>query len=234
MAKKKKQLSIIDFFNMELPETTEFRRILHGINGFAKEDNKPAILITSAMLAEGKSIISSFLAMTSAAAKSIKTLLIDFDLRRPMLHKLFATPIDGGVSDILSGDSFKEVIKKTSIDKLDILTSGRVVNNPSELLNVTNIHNMIKELKFYYDIILIDSPPLLPVMDPILLLEELDGAIIVVKAGDTQKDVVMRASRLLATQKDKIIGVVVNNLNHTLPYYYNHGYYGYKYQSIKS
>lgn len=234
MARKKKTVAITDFFNMELPEITEFRRVLHGINGRSKNDGKPAILITSAMLSEGKSIVSAFLAMTSATTKMVRTLLIDFDLRRPMLHRLFAQSLEGGITDILGGGAKpQDVIKKTAIDRLDLLTSGRVVNNPSELFQGQRIRQIFEETKFYYDLILVDSPPLIPVMDPLLLLEELDGALLVVKAGVTQKDVAQRASGLLAQQKDKIIGVIVNNLTQSLPYYYNQGYYGYHYKSIE-
>ncbi len=232
MAKGKKSLGIIDYFNMELPESTEFRRVLYNVNGKHKDTNKLAILVTSAMLSEGKSIVSSFLAMTSARSKKIKTLLIDFDLRRPVIHKLFRLPLKGGLSNVLiEGIACRNALKKTSMENLDILTAGEVMKNPSELFNNAAVHRIIDEMKFYYDKIIVDSPPLIPVMDPIILLEELDGAILVVKAGATQRDVVLRARELLNSQRDKIMGVVVNNLKHSLPYYYNYRYYGYKHKS---
>ncbi len=232
MAKGKKSLGIIDYFDMELPESTEFRRVLHNVNGKHKEPDKLAILVTSAMLSEGKSVVSAFLAMTSARSKKIKTLLIDFDLRRPVIHKLFRLPLKGGLSNVLiEGIACRNAIKKTSLENLDILTAGEVMKNPSELFNNAAVHRIIDEMKFYYDKIIVDSPPLIPVMDPIILLEELDGAILVVKAGATQRDVVLRARELLNSQRDKIMGVVVNNLKHSLPYYYNYRYYGYKHNS---
>jgi len=230
----KKNLSIIDFYDMESPESTEFRRVLHTLNGTGKEVGQQAILVTSAMLSEGKSIVSAFLAITSARDKRKKTLLIDFDLRRPMVHKLFSKPLENGISDIINdGVASRNVIKKTSIENLDLLTAGKIMDNPSELLNGPAIHKIIEEMKFYYDLLLIDSPPVLPVMDPMILLDELDGAIIVVKAGATQRDIVLRARDLLASQRDKIIGVVVNNINESLPYHYNYSYYGYHYKPDK-
>jgi capsular exopolysaccharide synthesis family protein len=232
LPKGKKLLSIIDYFNMEQPETTEFRRVLHNINGKFKGTGKLAVLVTSAMLSEGKSIVSAFLAMTSAQTKNIKTLLIDFDLRRPMVHKLFRLPLKGGVSNVLiEGIACRNAVKKTPIENLDVLTAGDIMKNPSELFNNAAIHRIIDEMKFYYDKIIVDSPPLIPVMDPIILLEELDGAILVVKAGATQRDVIKRARELLNSQRDKIIGVVVNNAHQSLPYYYNYRYYGYKHKS---
>ena len=121
MAKGKKSLGIIDYFDMELPESTEFRRVLHNVNGKHKEPDKLAILVTSAMLSEGKSVVSAFLAMTSARSKKIKTLLIDFDLRRPVIHKLFRLPLKGGLSNVLiEGIACRNAIKKTSLENLDI------------------------------------------------------------------------------------------------------------------
>jgi capsular exopolysaccharide synthesis family protein len=234
LARSNKDISIVDFHNLEQPETTEFRRILHHVNDFAEGGEKPAILITSAMLSEGKSVISAYLSMTAARVKNRKTLLIDFDLRRPMIHALFSAPLEKGVSDIMTqGASSRNVIKSTSIEALDILTAGKVVPNPSDLVSGPSVHRIIEESKFYYDIILVDSPPLIPVMDPILLLEELDGAILVIKAGSTQREVAKRASGLLSSHKDKVIGVIVNNIDQTLPYYYNYSYYGYKHKPSK-
>ena len=233
MVKKGKNLSILEYFDPESPESTEFRRVLYNLNGLSSSVKK-AVLVTSAVLSEGKSIISSYLALTSAHFKNRKTLLVDFDLRRPMIHKLFSVPLANGVSDILAkGVASRKLIKKTSNDNLDLLTAGQIMPNPSELFNGPLIHRIIEEMKFYYDLILIDSPPLLPVMDPMILLEELDGAILVIKAGSTQKEIVARARDLLASQKGKVAGVVINNLDQTLPYHYNYDYYGYHYKPIQ-
>nr|MBN2278036.1 CpsD/CapB family tyrosine-protein kinase [candidate division Zixibacteria bacterium] len=230
----KKNLSIIEFFDLESPESTEFRRVLHSLNGTRIKGERRAILVTSAMLSEGKSIVSSFLAMTSARDKKRKTLLIDFDLRRPMVHKLFSVPLNKGIADIVvDGVPARNVIKKTSIETLDLVTAGRIISNPSDFLTGAAVHKIIEEMKFYYELILVDCPPVLPVIDPMLLLDEMDGAILVVKAGSTQRDIVLRARDLLASQKNKIIGVIVNNINETLPYHYNYSYYGYHYRPAK-
>jgi len=233
LTSKSTNLSIIEYFDPESAESTEFRRVLYNLNGIQSGGNKKAVLITSAMLSEGKSIISAYLAMTSARFKNRKTLLVDFDLRRPMVHKLFDVPLENGISDILAkGIASRNVIKKTAIDNLDLLTAGKIMPNPSELFNGPSIHRIIEEMKFYYELILVDSPPLLPVMDPMLLLEELDGVILVIKAGSTQKEIVARARDLLASQKNKVAGVVINNLDQTLPYHYNYDYYGYHYRPV--
>lgn len=223
--------SILDYFDAEAPETTEFRRLLHNINGSLNGGQKRALLVTSAMLSEGKSIVSAFLAMTAAVLKKKKTLLIDFDLRRPTIHRLFSVPLENGISEILvDKKAARSMVKKTSDENLNLMTAGRSISNPSEIINGVDIHRIMDEMKFYYELILVDSPPLVPVMDPLILLDEVDGAIMVIKAGGTQKSVVSRASELLASKKDKFIGVVVNNLDRALPHYYDYNYYGYQYK----
>ena len=234
MAKGNKTISLIDFYNTEAPEASEFRRLLHNLNAVLSAENRHTILITSAMGSEGKSIISSFLAMTAARQKDKKTLLIDFDLRRPTIHRLFSMNRDNGLSDILSdGKSVRSVIRTTSMEKLDISTAGRAISNPSDLIDALAIRKIIEEMKFYYELIIIDSSPMIPVSDPLLILEEVDGVVIVVKAGATPRGVIRRAVDLLAPQRKKVLGVVVNNLTHSLPYYYNYNYYGYQYKPTK-
>lgn len=123
----------------------------------------------------------------------------------------------------------KSVIRKTSLDKFDVISAGRAVSNPSELFDSRAIGNIITEMKFYYDLIVVDSPPVIPVSDPMMLAQEVDGVILVVKAGETQREVVTRATDILRTQSRKLLGVVMNNMNGQLPFYYDYSRYGYDY-----
>lgn len=232
MTGKSKLISIQDIFNPESPESTEFRRILINLDKSKKGGDKQVILITSATLSEGKSLTSSFLAMTSASYKNSKTLLIDFDLRRPTIHKLFGMSRVGGISEIILNDlAPQKAVKPTNFDKLDLLTAGKFSNNTSELVKVSNVHRVIEEMKFYYDTIIVDSPPLIPVMDTLIFVEEFDAVLLVVKAGVTQRAIVSRARDLLAHHNGKLVGVIMNNMKNSLPYYYNQNYYGYNYKS---
>ncbi len=227
-------LNIIDYYDPEAPESSEFRRLLHNINGSTAGGEKKSILVTSAMTSEGKSIISSFLAMTAVRHKNRKTLLIDFDLRRPTIHRLFGMQRDKGLAEILGeGMAARDAVKPTPLDKLDVLTAGKPIANPSDLISGPAVHKIIEEMKFYYDLIVIDSSPVIPVSDPILIIEEVDSALLVVKAGVTPKGVVTRACGLLSSSKGKLLGVVVNNLERSLPHYYDHSYYGYHYHPTK-
>ncbi len=222
--------SIIDFFNPELPFVTEFRRLLHKVQNAETGSEMKALLFTSAMLSEGKSTICSFLALTAARHKGMKTLLIDCDLRRPALHKFFAIDRAPGMTGLLNGGLVaEECIRKTEIKTLDILPAGQISPHPAETLDVEAIGQLIEEMKFYYDLILVDSAPLLPVSDPMLLAPKMDGIVMVVKAGTTQREVVLRAVEILESSRHKILGVVLNNMNNRLPYYYDYNYYGYEY-----
>jgi len=222
-------ISIADFYNLESGIATEFRRLLYNLQNLAKEREIKSVLITSSMLSEGKSTVCAFLALT-AARKGLKTLLIDCDLRRPTLHKLFVMPREMGLAEVLSdGASTKASIKKTSLEKLDVMTAGKVCAIPAEVFDAAAIGRLVSEMKFYYDFIILDCAPIIPVSDPMLLSQETDGVLFVVKAGATQRDVVVRAKEILASSTSRILGIVLNNAENSLPYYYSHDYYGYDY-----
>ncbi len=220
--------SIIELYDLESPYVTEFRRLLYKVFGRGQERELKSLMMTSAMLSEGKSTVCSFMAITAAKKKGYKTLLIDADLRRPSIHRFFKMTSDPGLVEILvDGYNHKDAIQKTSIDKLDVLTSGRRCSNPTEVFDADAIGNLIEELKFYYDLIVVDCPPLLPVSDPMMLASKVDGILVVVKAGATQKEVVKRAVEILNSERDRILGVVLNNMTGSLPYYYDYSYYDY-------
>jgi len=222
--------SIIDFYDQESPYVTEFRRLLHKIMNNESTDELKSLMLTSSMLAEGKSTVCSLLGVTAAVNKGVKTLIIDADLRRPAIAGFFKLLPDPGLVEILvEGYNPREAVQKTSIDKLDIITAGRYCESPSEVFDAEAIGSLVEELKFYYDLILIDSPPLVPVSDPMLLASKVDGVLLVVKAGETQKEVVQRAVEIVDPRKNNVLGVVLNNMTQTLPFYYNYGYYHYEY-----
>ena len=227
----KKLSSILDFYDIEAPYVTEFRRLLHAIANKDSDKELKTILLTSAMLSEGKSTVCSFMAVTAALKKGLKTLIIDTDLRRPTIHKIFQLKPKAGLREILvEGYNPRDAISTTEVDKLDILTAGGYCENPSEVFDAEALGTLFEELKFYYDFILIDAAPLLPVSDPMLLASKVDGIIMVVKAGATQKEVVRRAVEILNPKQNNLIGVTFNNMNHSLPYYYDYGYYQYEYK----
>ena len=223
------RIPISEFFSQESPIATEYRRLFQNLCKAGEKAELKSILITSAVTGEGKSTISSLLSIT-AARKGNRTLLIDCDIRRPAIHGLFQLERRYGLVDVLlDGEPSKNVIKKTSIDHLDVITAGKVTPHPSELFNTRTIDGMIQELKFYYDYLILDSPPVIPVSDPMLLAQAIDGVLMVVKAGETARQVAQRAVDIMTTNRANVLGVVLNNARNSLPYYYDYSNYHYNY-----
>ncbi len=220
--------SIINYFDRESAEATEFRRLYSNLIGTG--GGLKTVLVTSSIVEEGKTLISSFLAMTVAEIGRGKILLIDSDLRRPMVNVLFKMNLEGGFADLLEGKlKASEAAKPTIIPALKVITAGKITSSPTLIMNPTRIHQVLEELKFYYDFIIIDAPPTIPVSDPLLIAPETDGTLLVVRAGSTPKEVVKRACNLLSNARIKILGVVMNNCDEILPYHYSSKYYSYKY-----
>jgi protein-tyrosine kinase len=230
---KDENKSIFEAYDPESSVGTEFRRLLFNMtNNRLVENGAKSFLITSPSIGEGKSTVASFLALTAAVHKPRKTLLIDGDLRRPVIHKMFGLNQKMGLTDIIvSGAKLEDCAKKTEIPNLHIITSGVSDWNPTELFDSPSIPGLFEAAKFYYDLIIIDSAPVIPVTDPLILGAEVDGICLVVKAGATQKEVVTRACDLINQSHARLLGVVLNNVKQALPYYYNHKYYGYHYTS---
>jgi len=226
-------IPITEYFSLESPVATEYRRLFQNLRETGAAAELKSILITSAVTGEGKSTISSLLAIT-AARKAVKTMLIDCDLRRPILHQLFQLERLGGLPEGISdGISFKRARKKTSLEHLDVVTAGKATAHPSELFDSQAIDSLIRELKFYYDFLVIDSPPVIPVSDPMLLSKSVDGVILVVKAGATAREVVRRAVDIMNTNNANALGVVLNNAKSSLPYYYDYMHYHYDYSQTR-
>jgi len=131
---KRKPVSVIDTFSLESPFATEFRRLLHKVEASRGDTELKSVMVCSAMLSEGKSTVSSFLAITASLHKGMRTLVMDCDLRRPSIHKQFALERGPGMAEILvEGFSPREAIQETSIEKLDIITCGQRHASPTEI-----------------------------------------------------------------------------------------------------
>jgi protein-tyrosine kinase len=186
-------------------------------------------LVTSGQPGDGKTttIFNTALAFTQLKSE---VLIIDCDLRKPRLHKVAQVEKGRGLSNFLSsGGDLTELIRPTSIPHLSILPSGPVPPNPSELISSNKMKELLVLLQEVYDYILIDSPPLVTVTDPIILSTLVDGVILVAKSGKTKTDVLRRAYHDLATINAKILGVVLNDFNMRRDGYQDYYYY-YRYQ----
>lgn len=225
---KETRRPVLDYYHPESVVATEFRRLLHNVTRPVNGVERKSFLVTSAMLAEGKSTVASYLAITAAAYKKRKTVLVDCDLRRPTIHKLFSLPVENGVTDLIDGSiKVEDAFRSTPLKHLWVVTAGTLKDNPTELFEGDSVKRAIEQIKFYFDLVFVDCAPVIPVSDPVVLAPELDGLLLVVRAGATQKDVLQRACNIIGKSDTDIVGVVLNNVQGVLPYHYNHRYYGY-------
>ena len=183
------------------------------------------ILVTSANAAEGKSFVSSNLAISFAQANK-KVLLIDCDLRKGRLHKLFNLPNLNGFSTLLTDEleNYKKYIKKTHIKNLSIIPRGVYPPNPSELLGSQKCKDLIVALKGKYDIIIFDGAPCNGVTDSVIMSTNVDETLIVVRDARTPKKTIDVTKDSLQKVNAHITGVVLNGVNRKVAKYYS--YYG--------
>lgn len=186
-----------------------------------------SILITSAGTGEGKSITLANLAITLAQAGN-RVCIVDCDMRKPRIHKLFNLSNEIGTSSLLIGQAtVEEIMQDSFFPGLKIIPCGHRPPNPSELLGSCQMKDLIQSLKKSYDYILIDSPPIVAVTDSVLLSRLVDGACIVIKGGDTSKEIIKRSVDLLRNVRAHILGAAINDIDIAKKSYYYHYYYSY-------
>ena len=170
------------------------------------------ISVTSSNPGEGKSTVTANLAISIASTGS-KVLLIDADLRKPQINKLFFLENYKGLSSLLAGDlPVDSVINETSIENLHIITSGPIPPNPAEILGSTKMKQFLEKVSPMYDVILLDSPPVNTVADASILSFNVDGVILVVEVGSTAREACILAKEQLEKVNARILGVVLNKV----------------------
>ncbi len=219
---------LITAANPKNPVSEQFRTIRTNIHFMSVDKPLRRIAFTSSSISEGKSTVTANMAITWAQDGK-KVLLIDADLRRSTLHRTFELPNNRGLTTILTSGLSKidlnEVIPNSGIKNLDVLTAGPIPPNPSELLNSKRMLNFLKAVEPMYDLVVIDVPPLLEVTDTQVLSDKLDGIVLVVRAGVTQKAGVARAVEMLKISKARLLGYVLNDADsEDAAYGYGYGY----------
>jgi len=207
-----------------------YRGLRTSIMFTAVEHKRKTLLMTSSGPQEGKTTSAINLAIVMAQSGE-KTVIVDADLRQPRVEKAFGLEIEHGLTEALVGtEKLESVIHKTDIPNLDLITCGSIPPNPSELLGSKKMDELIARLEEMYDRVIIDTPPVLAVTDAVVLSGKVDGSIVVVKAGEANRNAVIKTKELIESVKtSNLIGAILNMVETTKTsgyYYYYYHYYG--------
>lgn len=210
-AKKREQITS---FGSNSAREEAFRRLRTNI--FTHDNKVPlqTLMVTSAAQGEGKSTIVANLALAIAQSKR-KVVVVDSDLRLPTLHTVFNLPNEIGLSSVLKqGAILDEAIQSSSFPRIHVLTSGPLPSNPAELLGSPQMTAVLWELTQRFDVVLLDTPALLPVADAAVLAPAVNGVVLVVSRAQARKEDVQAACQQLADVKARVVGLVMNRAPH--------------------
>lgn len=223
---------LIAYFDPKDPIVESYRNVRTSLLfTFTGSDPLHAFVVSSPNPSEGKSLTTSNLA-TVFAQSGKRTLIIDTDLRRPVVHKIFRLSRYPGISDVLAEQVRKdEAIRQTDIDNLFILSAGSSPPNPGELIGSQRMTDLIEILKEEFDIILLDSPPVIAAIDAAVLGAKTQGIMLVLNMEETKRDSAKFSIDQIERAGGKVLGGLLNNVdvNRRYGYYYNQYYYRYKY-----
>ena len=194
-----------------------------------------SVLLTSASPSEGKSTVAAHLAATHASQHK-RTLLIDGDLRRPSVHRLYQVPNSVGLSNVLLEQiSWRDAVIRIDDPKgLDVLPAGPSTRRASDLIGM-GLAELVEEATREYDLVVLDAPPLLGFAEPLQMATAVDGVIVVARAGDTSRKALNTVITTLTRLRANLVGVVLNEVHREVSagYYYYYGHYS-KYYHAKS
>ena len=204
-----------------------YKAIRTNILHLLKDSDKKTILITSPYAGAGKTTTVANLAITFAQLGK-KVLIIDCDMRKPSIHKIFSLHSTPGLSSILAEDMGADIIRETSYDNLHVLTAGAIPANPSELLHSNKFTDLLNDLSEKYDIIFIDAPPVDVVTDAVIISPQAAGTVLVIRQNSTEKEELLRTVQTLRKVNANILGYVLNAVDYE-KFSYRYGHYTTKY-----
>ncbi|MGX9291669.1 CpsD/CapB family tyrosine-protein kinase [Bacillus sp. A015] len=208
--REKRDLSCISVLNPHSVIAEQFRTIRTNIEFTSIQTRLKSILVTSSLPKEGKSFAAANLAAVFAQQKK-RVLLMDADLRKPAVHEYFDLSHHTGLTNVLLNNcSLEEAILPTPIEHLELLPSGTIPPNPAELLSSSVMKQLFYEIEQQYDMVIVDSAPLLPVADAKILANRTDGSILVVLSGKTKIAAVKKSKEVLEGTTGKLLGAMLN------------------------
>ena len=222
------ETELITIANPESFTTEQFKVLRTNLLFPRKGPIARSILVTSTLPGEGKSFVSANLSVSIAQSIKERVLLIDCDLRRPRINRMFGLDDAAGLSEYLNnGYDISSIICPTSLEKLTVIQSCRIPPNPSELLSSEKMSDLMAKVKARYEdrYIIIDSPPPQLTAETMVLSRQVDGILLVVKGGSTKRELIKKVVDQLG--RDKILGIVFNNfeIGASSYYSYNNKYY---------
>jgi capsular exopolysaccharide synthesis family protein len=227
LAKERRKSAALAFDSDNSSGAEAFRKLRTNLQFLAVDNPPRVVLVTSSVPNEGKSVTALNIALALAEAEH-QVVLIDGDMRRPMLDKLTGLVGTVGFSTVLSGQiKLVDALQKTRIQNLSILTSGAIPPNPSELLGSLAAKRVLDELRDHFDYVIIDSSPLLAVTDAAVLSASVDGVLIMARYGETKREQLAHAVRSLGDVGAKLLGAVLTMTPTRKNASYNYSYSGY-------
>ena len=207
------------------PISESYRSIRTNIQFANLDKNLQTIMVTSPTAGEGKTTTLSNVALAMADADH-RVLIVDCDMRKPRIHKVFEISNIYGMAEILlHGGDYKKALNPTSNENLYIITAGKIPSNPSELLYSNAMKNLIQNLKKDFEYIFIDAPPVVPVTDAAIMSNYVDGVILVFASGVIEIELAQKAKESLENVNANILGVVLNKINTKNDKYSSYYYY---------
>lgn len=210
LANKNKK-PLVTYTNPNSVIAEQFRTIRTNIHFLTEQQNRRVFLITSPDKQEGTSTSIANLAVSIAQNKE-KVLLIDANLRSPALHQLFKTSNNIGLTNVINGSSkLNEAIDQTGIAQLDLLTSGTISPNPSDTIGDYRMENLLKEVGEAYDLVLIDTPPVLKSTETRILASICDGVFILLNRGKTKVEQAEESKKIMNLAQANVLGILLND-----------------------
>jgi capsular exopolysaccharide synthesis family protein len=217
--------NLITELNPKSPISEGYRMLRTNIEFSTINQKLQIIMVTSSKPSEGKSTTCANMAVAFAQANK-KVLLIDADLRKPSQHHIFGKSNRSGLTTALLNQlKLEDIIQFTNTDNLSIIQAGPTPPNPSELLSSSQMADLLKTARERYDMVIIDTPPIMSVTDAQIVATQSDGVVLVIDSGKVKKDIALKAKASLEHVKANLIGVVLNkiNRNHSDIYSYYYG-----------
>lgn len=213
-------MKVVDHLLSDSPMTSEIRKLEALLWHLSRSQHLRVILLASAERAEGKTTTAAYLTTALAMPRNRRILAVDLDFRRPKLSAFLEIDAQRGLADVIRGEcELEQAIAKTSLPNLDVLAPGSESEDPGLLVNSTNLGEIFEMLRPAYDLIVVDTPALVPVADASPAIPLSDGVLLVAMAGRTNRHHLRRARELCVRVGANILGLVVNNIQEAAPEY---------------